>query len=153
LSNNHRDTMKSRYTIAILCFNYWTSALTGVALSHGTENHDKITPADAQMRKLHAMMPMFSVASGKLEAAIERVDAVTVEVEAGKILKALPDLKKSKPHKNVNQWKKYVELATNLETAVATTVELSKKGDLARTRAAFKRIEDICAACHAKYRD
>lgn len=143
--------MKNRSTIT--CLVLGMLALSGMAFAHGTEKHGKTTPADAQMKKLHAMMPMFSVASAKLEAAIEKGDAATVEVEAGKILKALPDLKKSKPHKNVNQRKKYVELATTLGMAINSTAHLAQKGDFAEAKTAFKKVEETCAACHAKFRD
>jgi hypothetical protein len=47
---------------------------SGIAFAHGTEMHSKMVPADAQMKKLHAIMPMFSVASAKLESAIEKGD-------------------------------------------------------------------------------
>jgi len=145
--------MKTRYLIAITCLVLETSALSGVVFAHGTEQHGKTTPADAQMKKLHAMMPMFSGASANLEAALEKNDAVTVEAEAGKILKSLPDLKKSKPHKNVKQRKVFVELATSFEKTVVLTTELAKNGDFVGAKAAFKKVEDACAACHAKFRD
>jgi cytochrome c556 len=128
-------------------------ALSGVASAQGTEKHGKTAPADSQMMKLHAIMPMFLVASAKLEAALDKGDVAAVEVEAGKIMAVLPDLKKSKPHKNVKQRKKFVELATNLEEAVTSTVDLAKKGDYAGAKTAFKKAEEICAACHAKFRD
>lgn len=126
-------------------------ALYGFAFAHGTERHGKTAPADSQMVKLHAMMPMFSQASAKLETALEKGEVTAVETEAGKIINAIPDLKKSKPHKNIKQRKKFVELATNLGETVTTTINLAKKGDLAGARAAFKRVEGACAACHAKF--
>ena len=123
------------------------------ASAHGTEKHGKMVPADAQMKKLHAIMHMFSVASANLESALEKADAATAEEEAGKILAALPDLKKSKPHKNIKQRKKFVELASNLGATVTSTAALAKKSDFAGAKAAFKKVEETCAACHAKFRD
>ena len=120
--------------------------------AHGTENHGKMVPTDAQMKKLHAMMPMFSYASAGLETALEKGEITAVKTEAGKILAAIPDLKRSKPHKNIKQRKKFVGLATNLEEAVSSTVNLGKKGDLAGAKAAFRKVEEACAACHAKFR-
>jgi len=121
--------------------------------AHGTEKHDKMVPADDQMKKLHAMMPMFSVASAGLESALEMGEASTVDKEAGKILTMIPDLKKSKSHKNIKQRKKYVEMASNLETTLISTLDLAKKGDFVGAKATFKKVEEICAACHAKFRD
>ena len=127
--------------------------IQGVALAHGTEKHGKTAPSAAQMKKLHGMMPMFSVASAKLETALDKGDVATVEVEAGKIMAVLPDLKKSKPHKNVKQRRNFVELATNFEKTVSSTLDLAKSGDLAGAKTAFKKAEEICVACHAKFRD
>lgn len=108
---------------------------------------------DAQMKKFHAMMPMFSIASAELETAIEKGNAAAALGQANKINSAIPDLKKSKPHKNTKQRKKFVELATNFDEAVATTVDLIKKDDFSGAKAAFKKIEEACATCHAKFRD
>lgn len=107
---------------------------------------------DVQMKKLHAMMPMLSVASAELESALEKGDATAAKVQADKILAAVPDMKKSRPHKNAKQRKKFVELAINFEKTVSSTADLIKKDDLAGAKAAFKKIEEACAACHAKFR-
>jgi len=121
--------------------------------AHGTEKHGKMAVTDTRMRKLHDMMPMFSAASAGLESALEKGDAVAARTQADRILTAVPDLKKSKPHKNVKQLKKYVQLATKLEETVTFTVDLANKGDIAGAKNAFKRVETACAACHAKFRD
>ena len=128
-------------------------SLQGAAFAHGTEMHGKTAQSAVQMKKLHDMMPMFSVASARLEAALDKGDAAAAEAEAGKIMVALPDLKKSKPHKNVKERKKFVDLAIDFEKTVASTLDLAKKGDFAGAKTAFKKGEEICAACHAKFRD
>ena len=145
--------MRTKYAMAVIFLVLGLLTIYGQAFAHGTEKHGKSKPADAQMKKLHDMMPMFSVASAKLETAIEKGDAAAVEAEAGKILSALPDLKKSKPHKNVKQRSKFVELAKKQEEAVIITVDLAKKGDFPGARAAYKKVEQVCAECHAKFRD
>lgn len=145
--------MRIRGTITITCFVLGSLAIFAVAFAHGTEKHGKTTAAGVQMQKLHAMMPLLSVASANLESALDKGDIAAVETEANKILAAVPDLKKSKPHKNVKQRKTFVEVAVNLDRAVVTTAELAKKGDFAGAKAAFKKVEEACAACHAKFRD
>lgn len=141
--------MRSRCAIAVICL---VLGAYGQALAHGAGKHGKATPADAQMEKMHAMMPMFSLASARLEKSIEKGDTAAVESEAGKMLAAIPDLKKTKPHKNIKQRKEFVELATRMERNLISTVELVKSGDLAGAKTAFKKVEEICAACHAKFR-
>lgn len=145
--------MKSRRTCIILSLVVGSLTLCGIASAHGTEKHGKKADADAQMKKFHAMMPMFSATTANMEAALEKGDVVALEVEAGKITAALPDLRKSKPHKNINQRKKFAGMANSLGTAVAATVDLAKKGDFAGAKGAFKRVEAACAACHATFRD
>jgi len=141
--------MRSRCAIAVICL---VLGASGQALAHGTEKHDKAAPADAQMKKMHDMMPMFSLASARLETSLEKGDTAAVESEAGKMLAAIPDLKKSKPHKNIKQRKEFAGLATKMEKNLISTVELAKSGDLAGAKTAFKKVEEICAACHAKFR-
>ena len=145
--------MKNGFVLVIMCPVLVMSTLYGVAFAREAEMHGEIEKADLQMHKLHAMMPIFAVASAKLKLALEKGDVTAVAAEAGKILVALPDLKKSQPHKNVDQREKFVEFATNLEKTVTTTVSLAKKGDLTGARTAFKKAEDTCAACHAVFRD
>lgn len=144
--------MKNISTIAVTSLVTVTLAL-GVAFAHGTEKHGKTAAADAQMKKMHDMMPMFSLASAALETALEKGDITVAETEAAKIIAAIPDLKKSKPHKNIKQRKKFVELAINFEVAVISTLDLAKKGDFAGAKAAFKNAEKACADCHAKFRN
>jgi cytochrome c556 len=152
----HKDpggNMRNRSVITALCLALGTLTMFSQALAHGTEMHDHSAPDDMQMHKLHTMMPMFSVASANLETALKKGESGAVETEAQKIIAAIPDLKKSKPHKNVKQQYKFVELATTLGKTVTATASLAKKGDFAGAKAAFKRVEETCAACHAKFRD
>jgi len=145
--------MKNKYVLGALSLVIGSLTLNGIAIAHGMEKHGKTTAADVQMKKLHAMMPMFSLASARLETALEKGEVATAEAEAEKIVAAIPDLKKAKPHKNVKQRKKFVELAASLGEAVAASAAQAKNGDLAGAKVSFKKAEEICAACHAKFRD
>ena len=122
-------------------------------LPMGQKNMAKWSPADAQMKKLHDMMPVFSVALAECESALVKGDTVAAKASADRILAATSDLKKCKPHKNVKQHKKFVELATNFEKSISSTVDLINKDDLSGAKAAFKKVEEVCASCHAKFRD
>lgn len=143
--------MRNRFAITALCLALGPFTMYGQALAHGTKEHGGMA-MDAQMKKLHAMMPMFSTASAQLETALDKGDALAAETETGKILVAIPDLKKSKPHKNIKQRKKFVELAASLEKSVTSTKDLAQKGDFGGAKAAFKIVEETCAACHSKFR-
>lgn len=121
------------------------------ASAHGKDSRGGT--ADAQMKKLHDMMPVFSVASAECESALDKGDTAAAKASADRILAATSDLKKCKPHKNVKQHKKFVVLATNFEKTVTSTVDLINKDDLSGAKAAFKKVEEVCASCHAKFRD
>jgi len=99
------------------------------------------------------MMPMFSRSAANLESALGRGDAASAEAEAGKMLAAIPDLKKAKPHKNVKMRKKFVEMATNLEVAVRQIDGFVQRSDFPSAKSAFKKVDEACAACHAIFRD
>lgn len=124
----------------------------GGAFAHEGEDHHTGHQADAQMQKLHHLMPMYSTTLPKLEAAVEKGDPSEVEAEAGKMLATIPDLKKSKPHKNVKQLKAFRKVADGFEKNLQETVQLSKKGDVAQAKVAFKKVEASCAECHGKFR-
>ncbi|MDD2733592.1 MAG: cytochrome c [Desulfuromonadaceae bacterium] len=138
-----------RYAIAVIAI----LIIQGLASAHEGENHTKRHKEYTQMEKLHKIMPMCAQVQVNINEALLKGDAATIKNEAGKILAALPDLKKSRPHKNIEQRKKFVRLATKLEEPVTTTVYLANKGDFAEAKVAFKRVEEACAACHAKFRD
>ena len=65
----------------------------------------------------------------------------------------IPDLNKSKPHKNIKQRKQFVELATKFDGAITATVDPIMKDDLSGAKKAFKKVEELCGSCHAKFRD
>ena len=141
-----RDIIKLGLTIGLLIS-------TSTATAHGTEKHSKMNAADDRMKKLHSMMPMFSRSAANLESALGRGDAASAEAEAGKMLAAIPDLKKARPHKNSNKRKKFVEMTGNLEVAVKETVDFAKRGDFPGARTSFRQVDGACAACHYMFRD
>ena len=142
--------MKKGYATGITGLLIGSLYLGGVAAAHGMHGHE---PADTQMRKLHAMMPMFADAVAGMEAALAKGDAVTLENQARRVLHEIPELKRSKPHKHAGQQKRFAEHADRLKTAVTATAELAKKGDLTAARAAFVKIGESCTACHSVFRD
>lgn len=140
--------MKKVVVITICAF----LLIQGGAFAHEGKKHGKDT-ANAQMQKLHDMMPMYAVALAKVEAALEKGDPAVVESEAGKMLATAPDLEKAKPHKNLKQLKTFRNIATGFEKDLKETVDLTKKGDFAKAKDVFKKTEAKCAECHAKFRD
>jgi cytochrome c556 len=143
--------MPHRLLIAALCLGLALNA--SAARAHGSAAHGGDQAAQDQMKKLHAMMPMFSIALADLESALEKGDAARAGQEADRILAAVPDLKKSRPHKNVKQRKQFVAAASGLESSVKAVAGKVREGDLAAARGTFKDVEAQCAACHERFRD
>lgn len=128
-------------------------ALCISAFAHDAKLHEKMVPTDIQMKKLHAMMPMFSRESAGLESAINSRDITALKMHSDKILSAVPDLKKSKPHKNLKQTAEFKILADKLGVDVKTVVSFAEQGDFTEAQRTFKNLETRCAECHSKYRD
>jgi cytochrome c556 len=135
-------------------------ALTGCAfllaqvgtLAHEGEKHGKAHKVDERMQKLHDIMPMYSMSRATLEAALEKGDLAAIEMEAMKMLATTSDLNKAIPHKNLKQLKLFRSISAGFESDIKELVVSAKKGDLARSRAAFRKANDKCTECHAKFR-
>ncbi|KIE44264.1 cytochrome c [Geobacter anodireducens] len=138
-----------RTTLLAACI---LALIHGGAFAHGEETHGK-KHQDAQMDKFHKMMPMYAQVQAKINGALERKDAATVEAESEKILTTIPDLKKSTPHKNLKKIGTFREIADAFSAEVSATAALAKKGDIAGARTAFKDAGERCNECHAKFRD
>jgi cytochrome c556 len=145
--------MKSRCIIILICLVVGSSTLSGLAFAHGTEKHGKMVPTDTQMKRLHAMMTVFSVASAEMEMAIEKSDATGVKAQANRILSAVPDLKKSKPHKNIKQITVFKSIAGKMGVDITKIVTLAEKDNFAEAKVVFKNMEARCTECHTKFRD
>jgi soluble cytochrome b562 len=121
------------------------------SFAHGSDHHGG--HMDEQMKKLHAMMPMFSIASAELESAIEKGDAAGAKAQAYRILTAVPVLKKSKPHRLNNQITVFKAIAGKIEDDANKIIALAEKGNFVEAQRAFRVMETHCAECHAKFRD
>jgi len=124
--------------------------LEGVALAHEGHHHGHMD--DEQMQKLHHMMPMYSETLPKMTGAVEKGDASAVKNETGKILATIPDLKKSKPHKNLKKLSTFRKIADEFQKNVKETEEAAQKGDFGQAKEAVKKVEASCVKCHSDFR-
>ena len=145
--------MRKSCGVIILSLMMGSLTLSGLAFAHGTEKHGKMVPTDAQMKRLHAMMPVFTVASAEMETAIEKSDATEVNAQANRIVSAVPDLKKTRPHKNIKQITVFKSIAGKMGADITKIVTLAEKGNFAEAKVVFKNMEARCTECHTKFRD
>lgn len=136
-------------TLLMVCV---LTMIHGGAFAHGGEKHGT-NHSDAQMDRFHKMMPMYAQAQAKINEALNKGDAAAAEAEAQQILATIPDLKKSKPHKNLKKLDTFKKIADAFGTDVKTTADMAKTGDFVGARAAFRKAEERCNECHAKFRD
>ena len=127
--------------------------IQGWAYAHEGYDHHKGHDAEIQMQQLHKIMPMYAHAQAMINEALKKGDAAAVEAETEKILRSVPNLKKSKPHKNLNQLKTFRKTASAFESDVKKTASMAMSGDIAGAKAAFLVAEKSCDECHAKFRD
>lgn len=128
------------------------SLTAGASFAAEDKAHGKHHP-DAQMAKLHKMMPRYAESQASIDAALEKGDTATVAKETEYLLSTTADLKKAKPHKRSKELKEFQKIAKEFEKDVKSTAELARKGDLAGTRASFSSARKRCDACHVKFRD
>lgn len=124
-----------------------------VAFAHEGMNHDEMHQADAQMQKLHHIMPLYAQAQAKINEALTNKDKAAIGSETGKILATISDLKTAKPHKNLKEIKTFRKMASAFAGDVKKTALLAKSGDLDGARDAFQRAQKRCEECHEKFRD
>jgi cytochrome c556 len=125
----------------------------GGAFAHEGESHDNEHKADAQMQKLHHIMPMYAQAQAKIDEALTTRDAAMIKAETGKILATLPDLKNAQPHKNLKQIATFRKIASAFAGDVKKTAALAKAGDFGGAKNAFRFAQARCNECHQKFRD
>ena len=124
----------------------------GASFAHEGEAHGKHM-ADANMAKMHKMMPNYAKFQARINAALEKGDVATIAKETGYLLSTSGDLKKAKPHKQLKELKEFHKIADDFEKDVKNTAELAQKGDLNGAKASFANARKRCDACHAKFRD
>jgi soluble cytochrome b562 len=127
--------------------------IQGTTFAHEGENHAKKHKEDAQMVKLHKMMPVYAQSQAKINEALSSGDAATIKNETGKILATIPDLKKSKPHKNLKQLATFRKIASEFEGDVKKTALMANSGNFGGAKDAFQAAQMRCNECHTKFRD
>jgi hypothetical protein len=108
---------------------------------------------DEQMAAQHLLMATYAQAQAKINEALQKGNAGTVEAETRKLLATIPDLRKLTPHKNRKGHKAIGLIAAAFERELKTTAARAAKRDLAGAGKAFEKVVEKCAACHARFRD
>lgn len=140
--------MTARGTLLLLV----VLTVEGTSFAHEghVHGHEK---SDAQMAKLHKMMPQYGRSQEAIKGALDKGDVATVEKETAYLLSTIPDLKRSKPHKRVKEVADFKAIAEGFRKDVQLTAALAQKGDLAGAKASFGDAQHQCDECHNRFRD
>jgi soluble cytochrome b562 len=65
----------------------------------------------------------------------------------------IPELKKTKPHKNDKQLADFKSLASKLSEDITKVGLLAERGSFASARLAYKDMEARCTEYHSRFRD
>jgi len=143
--------MRKSIVLAVIAGSF-TSMTAHAVPVHGGMEHGGMH-MDESMARQHRMMALYAESQAKIIESLEKRDALSVEAETRKILATIPELKKAKPHKNLNERKEMVRIAAAFENDLKTTLVRAHKKDFGGARQAFTRAQQKCSACHAKFRD
>jgi cytochrome c556 len=126
------------------------------AAAHGPSGHHE-TAAAAQgeeaMKAQHERMGNFEEAMVALGEAVIHGNKTGAGEHASRLTEALRGHEKDVPHKNVSRTKEFQALYGELQKRTARLAGDAKTGNLQKTSLAYGRVLEVCASCHAKFRD
>jgi cytochrome c556 len=124
--------------------------------AHGPSGHHE-TATEAQneeaMKAQHERMGNFEEAMVALGKTVIHGDKPDAEKHAGRLTEALQGHEKDVPHKNVSRIKEFQALYGEMKKRAVKLAADAGTGNLQKTSLAYGRVLEVCASCHAKFRD
>jgi len=133
-----------------------TLAVGFPAATHGTSgHHGTATAAQDQeaMKAPHERMGKFRAAMVALGEAVIHGNKSAAGEQASRLTEALRGYEKDVPHKNVSRTREFHAYYGELQKRSARLAEDAKTGNLQKTSLAYGRVLEVCASCHANFRD
>jgi len=126
------------------------------AAAHGPSgHHETAMPAHSEeaMKAQHERMGNFKAAMVALVEAVILGDKTGAGEHAGLLTEALEGHEKDVPHKNLSRTKEFHAFYGELKKRTAKLASDAKSGNLPKTSLSYGRVLEVCASCHAKFRD
>jgi cytochrome c556 len=126
------------------------------AAAHGPSGHHETATAahdEEAMKAQHERMGNFRAAMVALGEAVIHGNKTGAGEQATRLTDALRGHEKDVPHKNVSRTKEFKAYYGELQKRTARLAEDAKTGNLQKTSLAYGRVLEVCASCHAKFRD
>jgi hypothetical protein len=126
------------------------------AAAHGPSgHHDTATAAQngETMKAQHERMRNFEEAMVSLGKAVIHGDKTDAGKHASRLTEAFGGHEKDVPHKNVSRIKEFQAFYGELKKRTVKLASDAGTGNLQNTSLSYGRVLEVCASCHAKFRD
>ena len=126
------------------------------AAAHGPSGHHETATAardENAMKAQHERMGNFEEAMLALGKSVIHGDKSDAEKHASRLTEALGGHEKDVPHKNVSQIKEFQAFYGELKKRTVKLAADAGNGNLPKTALSYGRVLEVCASCHAKFRD
>ncbi len=126
------------------------------AAAHGTSGHHETATAaqgEDAMKAQHARMGNFEEAMVALGKAVIHGDKTGAGKHASRLTEALGGNEKDVPHNNVSRIKEFQAFYGEMKKRAVKLAADAGTGNLQKTALAYGRVLEVCASCHAKFRD
>ena len=133
-----------------------TLAIGLPAAAHGPSgHHETVTAAQDEeaMKAQHARMGKFEEAMVALDIAVIHGDKANAEKHASRLTETLHGYEKDVPHKNVSRIKEFRAFYGEMKKRAAKLAADAGTGDMRKTSLSYGKVLEVCASCHAKFRD
>lgn len=118
-------------------------------------HHESATAAhdEQAMKAQHERMGKFRAAMVALGEAVIHGNKAAAGEQASRLTDALRGHEKDIPHKNVSRAREFQAFYGELRKRTAELAADAGTGNLQKTSLAYGRVLEVCASCHAKFRD
>ena len=126
------------------------------AAAHGPSGHNEpaMTSQDEDsMKAQHARMGNFEEEMVALGKAVIFGDKIGAGKHANRLTESLRGHEKDVPHKNVSRINEFQAFYGELMKRAAKLADDAGTGNLQKTALSYGRVLEVCASCHAKFRD
>jgi hypothetical protein len=126
------------------------------AAAHGPSGHQETATAaqdEEAMKAQHERMGNFEEAMVALGKTVIHGDKTDAGEHANRLAEALRGHEKDVPHKNVARIKEFRAFYGEMKRRTAKLAVDAGTGNLQKTSLSYGRVLEVCASCHAKFRD
>ena len=126
------------------------------AAAHGPSGHNEPATAaqdEDSMKAQHARMGSFKATMSSLLETVVDGNGSGARDHAARLKEAMAGYEKDMPHKNIARIKEFKGFYAELKKRIDRLSGEARSGGIPKIAAAYGRVLEVCASCHAKFRD